>query len=359
MKIYLAFNFFVCICTLGLVTSKCVKQTSIDFKTYKIDLDQPADQRFIQTSIDFANEIKALVDAQKKLLKIPDEVITLIEFIASQIDKLFPYPFNQELRGISKATGIKLGDVVFANLIYDITAFCTGIVATQENGQIIHGRNLDYDFPNYLKNLTYIAEFYQNGSLVFTSAHIAGFVGILTGHKYNKFTFSINERDQGQWWINLLFAIIDKKASPLSFITRKVMENATSFEQAVDILSTSDLIAPCYFIVGGVHPGQGAVITRNQYKLVDLWKLNPESTGIEKWYLLETNYDHWLPPPASDDRQTPGMMAMNTTTQANINLDTLMDVMTLDPVCNKETVYSVAMSAAVEASKGGFQVLIR
>ena len=40
-----------------------------------------------------------------------------------------------------------------------------GIVAQEANGQIIHGRNLDYDFPEYLQNLTYIAEFYRNGSV--------------------------------------------------------------------------------------------------------------------------------------------------------------------------------------------------
>lgn len=171
--------------------------------------------------------------------------------------------------------------------------------------------------------------------LVFTSAQIAGFIGVLTGHKYSKFTFSINERDQGDWWINLLFAIIDRKASPLSFVTRKVMENATSFQEAVDILSTHDLIAPCYFIVAGVHPGEGAVITRNQYKLVDIWKLNPDSYGIERWYLLETNYDHWLAPPPNDDRRTPGIRAMNATTQEHINTETLMQVITIDPVCNK------------------------
>ena len=71
------------------------------------------------------------------------------------------------------------------------------------------------------------------------------------------------------------------------------MENATSYQEAVKILSTHDLIAPVYFIVGGVGPYEGAVITRNQFKTIDTWTLDPNSTGIESWYLLETNYDHW------------------------------------------------------------------
>jgi hypothetical protein len=45
--------------------------------------------------------------------------------------------------------------------------------------------------------------------------------------------------------------------------------------------------------------------------------------------------DHWVPPPDNDNRRTPGMKYMNATGQANINYDTLLNVLTLDPVCNK------------------------
>jgi penicillin V acylase-like amidase (Ntn superfamily) len=72
--------------------------------------------------------------------------------------------------------------------------FCTSIVAQQKDGQIIHGRNLDYEFSPELQNLTYIAEYYRDGELLFTSGQLAGYIGVLTGHKYKRFTFSINER---------------------------------------------------------------------------------------------------------------------------------------------------------------------
>jgi N-acylethanolamine-hydrolysing acid amidase len=123
------------------------------------------------------------------------------------------------------------------------------------------------------------------------------------------------------------------------------------------MLSTSDLIAPAYFIIGGANPYEGAVITRSQDKLIDVWRLNKTSSGIEKWYLLETNYDHWLPPPTNDDRRDPGMKAMNATGQANINYSTLMDVLTVKPVCNPSTIYSVVMSASDDDTK--IQVIIR
>ena len=38
-----------------------------------------------------------------------------------------------------------------------------------ESDQIIHGRNLDYDFPEFLQNLTFIAEFHKNGEVTIHS----------------------------------------------------------------------------------------------------------------------------------------------------------------------------------------------
>lgn len=40
-----------------------------------------------------------------------------------------------------------------------------GILSLMNNGQIIHGRNLDYDFPKLLMDLVYTAQFYRNGSV--------------------------------------------------------------------------------------------------------------------------------------------------------------------------------------------------
>ena len=57
--------------------------------------------------------------------------------------------------------------------------------------------------------------------------------------------------------------------------------------------------------------GEGAVVTRNQTQAVNVWNL--VSSNL-KWFLLETNYDHWEPPPSSDDRRDPGIRAMQVRT---------------------------------------------
>ena len=51
------------------------------------------------------------------------------------------------------------------------------------------------------------------------------------------------------------------------------------------------------------------------------------------------------------------MKTMNTTGQLNINSQTILALLSIDPVCNNETVYSIYMSAAEDATS--IQIMIR
>ena len=52
------------------------------------------------------------------------------------------------------------------NLYYELTAFCTSIVAQRSNGTIYHGRNLDYGIPG-LQNLTIEVDFVSDGQVLY------------------------------------------------------------------------------------------------------------------------------------------------------------------------------------------------
>lgn len=62
---FLISNFIIIATIIGGVYLKCSDKTTVDFKIYKINLDEPALQRFSEPSFDFRNEISALVEAQK------------------------------------------------------------------------------------------------------------------------------------------------------------------------------------------------------------------------------------------------------------------------------------------------------
>ena len=48
----------------------------------------------------------------------------------------------------------------------------------------------------------------------------------------------------------------------MGFLTRSVMENATSYEDAKFQLANTTMLAPAYFILGGIQSGQVCVCVR-------------------------------------------------------------------------------------------------
>jgi hypothetical protein len=63
------------------------------------------------------------------------------------------------------------------------------------------------------------------------------------------------------------------------------------------------LLSPVYYIVGGVRPFEGVIITRGLNETISTVEMDPDSPN--GWYLLQTNYDPGTPPLYLDDRDTP------------------------------------------------------
>ncbi|KFP03677.1 N-acylethanolamine-hydrolyzing acid amidase, partial [Calypte anna] len=177
-----------------------------------------------------------------------------------------------------------------------------------------------------------------------------GYVGLWTGQSPHKFTVSGDERAGGRWWENAVAAFLNRNY-PVSWLVRDTLSRAEDFQSAVLRLAGIPIIAEVYYIVGGVLPKEGMVITRNRRGPADLWPLDPLGGA---WFRVETNYDHWTTPPPSDDRRTAATKALNATGQQNINFDTLFKVSLLNSVFN--TVYTTVMSAALP---GKYQTWIR
>ncbi|CAF3423906.1 unnamed protein product [Rotaria sp. Silwood1] len=84
-------------------------------------------------------------------------------------------------------------------------------------------------------------------------------LGVLTGLKPNVFSVSVNSRtsfDGGyagliEWIFN-----INRNQSFITFAIRDMLTKAESFDVVVNYLSETELLAPCYYIVGGPKPKQ-------------------------------------------------------------------------------------------------------
>lgn len=78
------------------------------------------------------------------------------------------------------------------NYVYEFTSFCTSLIARQEDGLIMHLRMLDFDFPNDMRNLTYIAQFFRGDEYQYEAVMFGGLAAMQTGFKKGAFSISIN-----------------------------------------------------------------------------------------------------------------------------------------------------------------------
>lgn len=77
------------------------------------------------------------------------------------------------------------------NFIYEFASFCTSAIAKLPDGTIVHDRNLDFNFADPMRKLTYVAKFKRGDKELFESVMFAGLNGVYTGIK--KGAFSISE----------------------------------------------------------------------------------------------------------------------------------------------------------------------
>ncbi|XP_063314762.1 N-acylethanolamine-hydrolyzing acid amidase [Pelobates fuscus] len=312
---------------------------------YNISLDLPPDQRWEPVLKQYDSTY--LRDTLEYLLK--NFIPNWIRLFASPLGEFHltffvTEPYASELRSISRILDISVGDVFLINLFYELTVYCTSIIAQDDQGNIYHGRNLDHDLHMILRHLTVDLHFIRNGEIAYTGTTYIGYVGLWTGQSPHKFTVSGNARGEhsGKWWENLNSAYL-KSGTAVGWLIRDTLNDAKDFQSAAIKLTYTPIIAEAYLIMAGTKPNEGLAITRNRDGPALVWSLNPL---LGEWFRVETNYDHWTAPPLHDDRSTTACTALNKTGQANVNLDSLFKVLSVRPVLNYRTIHTTVMSAA-------------
>lgn len=109
-----------------------------------------------------------------------------------------------------------------------------------------------------LRELVVELDFQRSGKTVYKSVNFAGYVGVLTGIKPQRYTLSLDERfniDGGFVGI-IRWLLGDHSAKWAGFLMRDVLEEADGYPEALHTLTTTKLLAPVYFILGGNSTGQ-------------------------------------------------------------------------------------------------------
>ncbi|XP_023221260.1 acid ceramidase-like [Centruroides sculpturatus] len=367
MNSFLSLCLFIGLCPLFVLTvvpptGQCVKDAyppplKNKVPIYAINLDLPPELRWNKLIADKRKELNATINVIKNLTKsvFNGKFIWLVDHGLPLILKSLPEPYSTEIASIAKISKIPIGEIILYNIFYEIFTFCTSVIVQDIEGNLYHGRNLDFGiFMGWdAKNHTWLItealqqtlaqlEFYKGNKLLYKSVGFAGYVGVITAIKPKHFTLTVNERFKlNGGYIGIIEWILGFHSSHwMGFLTRDVMEKSPNYTTAKHILARTELIAPVYFILGGNKKGEACIITRDRgTNKADILTMG------NGWYVLQTNYDHWKNPPFFDDRRTPAIKCLNKMTQKNASFAGIFNVLSTQPNLNKLTAYTSLMEA--------------
>jgi len=330
-----------------------------------INLDLPPDQRYTQPILDRVNthgwEYTYAPVVEYYDMIVPLALQPLFEEISMDLEKYFPAEYILELNGLYD-TVVQLGHqndltlsmIVSLNMMYEWTSFCTSIVAEDVKGHMWHGRNLDWAFYNdSLWNLTGILDYQSSGQTVYSSVGWLGYIGILSGVKKG-FSVTVDQREHPEPdGIRGNLEAIMNGSSLVGLMLRDTFATNQTFSDAIPTISNRYIASAVYLITSGYNKNEGAVVTRDRIGAADVWYYGNPDPHMEDWYLVQTNYDHWLPDDPTDHRQTDAIIALDKMGRSNLNADNFFNgVMQTPHVLNNNTQYTIIVGLQDNYIKG-------
>ena len=178
--------------------------------------------------------------------------------------------FGDEPRQLAELGGARVGDVIIANLAYDLSAGAVGCstFASPMGKSVMHARNLDWEFPRkLLQKHTLVANVRGAPAGDYAMVTWPGFFGALTAMAPGRFSISVNFVQHPEWMAPTSFLGRAIKGHwPVAWLVRHVLENASDWSEAVKLLSKQPVLAPVLFTVAGAKAGESVIIERTPDK---------------------------------------------------------------------------------------------
>ena len=163
----------------------------VEIPTFQINLDLDPKERFKEVIGHFKEECLALINFYLEVIPgiTLDQIDAFFDILAPFLLETQP-DYYYEMLGIAEVLDLPMSRSLFANYVYDISTFCTSIVARQADGTIIHGRNLDIFPTDLIRDVTFNAQYMKNGKHIFTGVQFAATIGLYTGIREGGFSIS-------------------------------------------------------------------------------------------------------------------------------------------------------------------------
>ncbi|HAK95623.1 MAG TPA: peptidase C45 [Planctomycetes bacterium] len=177
--------------------------------------------------------------------------------------------FLEELKGLADGAGLPENDICTANHIPELF-HCSGFAlmgAATADGEVLHGRVLDYGTDQKLQDHALIIIAAPDGRHAFANVSFAGFIGSVTG--LNAKGIAVGEMGGGG---QLFWA-----GEPMSFLVRRVLEEAADLDAALEIFRRGPRTCEYYYVVsdGNARRGAGLATTWQDFVVIDPGEFHP------------------------------------------------------------------------------------
>jgi N-acylethanolamine-hydrolysing acid amidase len=222
---------------------------------------------------------------------------------------------------------------------------CTGILSlpVDKSLPILHGRNMDEN-PAAGRNCTLNITVVRGGQVlyhIFDWTWLTG--GAYTASRVGGVTLEENWNTDTSASVSHTHKLLGTPATgPVALLFPNIQESTMSFSAATEFLMNVSLASPAYIIMSG--PGRvGHVLTLQVDKTANVRLTLNDSSPVP--FLVQTNYDHWLPDPPTDPRRTAAERALSLVGPARSGTDLgVWMALSTYPVHNPSTKFSVLMT---------------
>lgn len=179
-----------------------------------------------------------IFEMHAEMYNIPNSLFRLLlKKTTKRLSKNLPKGYLQEIKGISKGSGISISKILMITLSYDAlnSMACTSVLMRGDNGTIIHGRNNDtaiFGGPE-LGILTVIVKYKLKGFNEVTHTDYPLFMGIQTAYNsqgltVSEQTYNVKNPIDGGFSYSYLIRMILETENTLTGVFNKAKEYSTT-----------------------------------------------------------------------------------------------------------------------------------
>ena len=264
-----------------------------DIPCYQIDLDSPPEERWSAVAAAYHVAFDHLIHHNREALAEFEN--TLRYMPARLLLQALPLEHRADVLALSTLLGVPLGMLALLQLVYEAFSLdvlsgdglgCTAIVVSSASSPPLLARTLDWAWLDGLDDLLVELVVVRSGRPLYRCTSFVGYVGVLTGMRYQSaeastegdggYAICINYRkpypgrwlpdgtpdlDRPPWQRNGVLRAAAWHALrggwPVASLLRDVLERCASYAEARATLLSARLVAPCYLSLVGTQASEG------------------------------------------------------------------------------------------------------